>query len=405
MENDMLNANRPNMTLKATGTTLAMAISAMAGHAETLSVPSSYASIQAALDAANPGDTVLVAPGSYAENLDFQGKAVTLRSTGGADATFLRPASSGAPVVHLRGPLSGQATFDGFTVSGGNASNGGAMFLSGNAVVSNSAFEDNNATFGGAAFVSGNARFSDVRFDENSSALGGALFAGPNASLTIERCDLTGNNADLGGALYANANSLGTGATLVMDSSFSGNSADKGGAVYSFMRDLSVEGSTLSQNDADSFGGAVAVDDAAAYFLNSSFDSNAAGGDGGAVGSMAYSALMAEGCEFTDNVATGMGGALYAPNSSAFDLLDSSLCGNSGPQHFGVNDLGGNSFDCTASACPADMNQDGHLSPADFGAWVDAFYARDMRADQNFDSFVSPTDFGAWLRNYYAGCP
>ena len=46
--------------------------------AAELNVPSQYSSIQAAIDAAQTGDTMIVQPGIYTENIDFHGKAVTV---------------------------------------------------------------------------------------------------------------------------------------------------------------------------------------------------------------------------------------------------------------------------------------------------------------------------------------
>ena len=42
-----------------------------------------YTTIQSAINAANNGDTVLVFPGTYYENIDFKGKAITVTSTSG----------------------------------------------------------------------------------------------------------------------------------------------------------------------------------------------------------------------------------------------------------------------------------------------------------------------------------
>ena len=49
-------------------------------HALTIHVPADEPTIQDGLDVAVGGDTVLVAPGTYVENIDFIGKAITVRS-------------------------------------------------------------------------------------------------------------------------------------------------------------------------------------------------------------------------------------------------------------------------------------------------------------------------------------
>ena len=54
--------------------------------------------------------------------------------------------------------------------------------------------------------------------------------------------------------------------------------------------------------------------------------------------------------------------------------------------------------------CPADVNGDGTLTPADFSAWVAAFNTQSPQCDQNSDSMCSPSDFSAWVANYNAGC-
>jgi len=55
---------------------LAQLVSAQA----TINVPGDQATIQGAINAANNGDTVLVAPGTYFENVNFNGKAITVTS-------------------------------------------------------------------------------------------------------------------------------------------------------------------------------------------------------------------------------------------------------------------------------------------------------------------------------------
>ena len=50
-------------------------------------VPAQHATIQAAIDASSLGDTILVSPGTYVENLSFGGRRIELRSADGPALT------------------------------------------------------------------------------------------------------------------------------------------------------------------------------------------------------------------------------------------------------------------------------------------------------------------------------
>jgi nitrous oxidase accessory protein len=75
-----------------------------------------YSSISAAVKAANSGDTIVVGPGTYVENVVID-KPLTLRSLDGAQATIIKASDASKEVVLLASP---GITVDGFTVTGGN---------------------------------------------------------------------------------------------------------------------------------------------------------------------------------------------------------------------------------------------------------------------------------------------
>jgi hypothetical protein len=92
----------------------------------SMRVPLDYATIQAAIAAAPEGEGILVAPGTYVENIDYLGKAVHLKSTEGAESTVIDGNGVASVVTFVSGEWFG-SVLEGFTVTNGHASCGGGI--------------------------------------------------------------------------------------------------------------------------------------------------------------------------------------------------------------------------------------------------------------------------------------
>jgi hypothetical protein len=99
-------------------TLLSFAVASMAQTTIHVGPGQPYTTIQSGIDAANTGDTVLVAPGTYNENIDFKGKDITVTSAGGAAQTIIDGGSNG-PAISFKSGETSASTISGFTIQHG----------------------------------------------------------------------------------------------------------------------------------------------------------------------------------------------------------------------------------------------------------------------------------------------
>ena len=129
-----------------------IAVAATAG-AETVPLGPGE-SIQAAIAAADPGDTIELAAGTYDGDLDFLGKDVEVIGTG--DDTVIRGTGSG-PVVTFDSGEGPGAVIDSTRITGGSAAAGGGILIrdSSPTVVRNAIVYNTAASSGSGIYVQG----------------------------------------------------------------------------------------------------------------------------------------------------------------------------------------------------------------------------------------------------------
>lgn len=225
--------------------------------AATIKVPAEYTTIQEAIDAAADGDTILVNPGTYRENIDFIGKAVTVRSSEGPAVTSIDGGRMGSVVSFVSGEGNG-SVLEGFTVTNGSGTlsgpygYGGGIYcwfstptITGNVVTGNTA----NYHGGGIYCISADSfpvTYNTICY--NMSHKGGGIYCSAGSNPTIAHNTIFDNYAELdGGALYCNWESN---PALVNNDICANTAGYGGGGIYTYGSSPTVTSSILWGNEA-----------------------------------------------------------------------------------------------------------------------------------------------------------
>jgi len=161
--------------------------------ARVIPVPDSAGTIQAGIDMASNGDTVLVAPGVYTENITWSGKSITLTSqylvsgdTTYIDSTVIDGDHTGT-VIYCGAGVDTAALICGFTIRNGTAGNGGGIYCyGGSPTITHNVIEDNSTSSdGGGIMMRGGAapviEHNVIRSNQTDS-WGGGIYIGDGSS-------------------------------------------------------------------------------------------------------------------------------------------------------------------------------------------------------------------------------
>ncbi|HFQ94443.1 MAG TPA: hypothetical protein ENK32_10565, partial [Anaerolineae bacterium] len=302
-------------------------------------------SIQAAIDNAQPGDTVVIQPGLYTESLTLN-TAVSL--TGSHSQTTIIRAEAGRRVLTVTGTaVDHTVIISGLTLANGSsAGNGGGILLENGAAptLQHLIVQNNQAAGGGGLYVAADSALllshSVITGNSAVTGNGGGLWArGP---ATISQTQFINNRAQSygGGAatkatnlydslfagnqcnnapLPCSGGGLATdGPALLANTVFTGNTTrGDGGGLWSF-GSISVINGRFENNQAINYGPPAVGGGIFAYepiaISGTQFISNSADTGGGLI---ARGVITVQNALFSRNQATGDGGGLYAANTAA----------------------------------------------------------------------------------------
>jgi len=208
-----------------------------------IAIPIDYPTIQAGIDAANPGDTVMVAAGIYNENITLK-SGVKLQGSG-TDFTTIDGGSNGS-VVKMSGIS--DVTISGFTITNGlgdgqdyyYADNGGgiAVYECSNIMIRDNIITQNRAegghADGGGIMIckcSGDIDILNNSITDNyAQHWGGGISIQGTFNVRIKDSDISDNNASLGGGISLWEGDPAEGASARIDQNWITN--NQGDGIY-----------------------------------------------------------------------------------------------------------------------------------------------------------------------------
>ena len=290
-------------------------------------------SIQGEIDKAEDGDTVLVQPGTYEENIDFMGKNIVLGSLFLTTAdpyyigsTRIIGGGTNATVTFQRGEDS-TALFTGFTVSHSAISSegGGILCRNSNPRLENLHLLDNNADHGAGMYLQGDPGpvIKDVVLEDNGGGWGGGMRLYLSTA-RFENCTITGNSSRHGGVIWVNESNPVFVNVDIIDNS---GGDDVGGGIKFMDSGGTLRNVRFIRNSAD-FGAAIYSTGSDITLENVIFYDNSSADGGSAIYAVGSSNITAKNVVFSSNTAGVNGGAIYSISSS-INLVNSILRGDS----------------------------------------------------------------------------
>ena len=223
--------------------------------ADTLQVPNHFLSIQEAVYAAGPGDTILVSSGVYrlySGNIKIAKENITLKSAYGAHRTVIE-GRGGSPVITL--VEDSRVGIDGFTIT----------VMKG---------AETKPLEGGGIYCGPSSSPTIINniIVENDAVFGAGIYCGPSSSPTIRNNVILRNSSlNFGGGIC----SYGASPTIANNKIMGNEASNSGGGIFCYRDSSLVTNNVLWKNRAK-FGGGISCDRSSCVVINNAIAVNEA---------------------------------------------------------------------------------------------------------------------------------
>jgi len=235
-------------------------------YAGTIKIPNDHPTIQAGIVSSSSGDTILVSPGTYYENINFNGKNIVLGSlflttgdTSYISQTVIDGSQQGCVVVFESGEDL-TATLTGFTITNGysyldSLRGGGITCINSsspkltNLVVENNEIVGDDEVYGGGGIYclrQSSPKIADVVIRENKAnqSYGAGIYCKDSSNISLVNVIISENEFTFSGGGIAIVNSRLT----ISKSQIINNSAKYGGGIFLENSTIKIDSSKINQN-------------------------------------------------------------------------------------------------------------------------------------------------------------